>query len=95
MEWAVLALLVLAAAAFIAPALRESGREGPGPQEAARRAREERRRLLEQLRSIDADFAAGRVSGEQRLERRRALGPRLLATYRNPGAGASAPEGEP
>ena len=86
MEWIVLALLVLAAAAFIAPALREPGREGPGPAEAARAAREERRRLLGQLRAIDADFAAGRVSREERLARRRELGPPLLAVSGDPGA---------
>ena len=94
MEWLVLALLVLATAAFVAPPLRGSGVEGPGPGEAARRAREERRRLLERLRSIDADLAAGRICREQRLERRRQLAAPLLAASEGPGTPAPPPEGE-
>ena len=94
MEWLVLALLVLATAAFVAPPLRGSGVEGPGPGETARRAREERRRLLELLRTIDADCEAGRISREERLTRRRALAAPLLAASGRPGAPAPPPEGE-
>ncbi len=85
MEWLLLAVVVLATAAFVAPAFRESGREGPGPAEAARQAREERRRIMGEFRAIDAARAAGRLSAEERLARRRALAPRLLAAAREPG----------
>lgn len=97
MEWLVLALLALATAAFVAPPLRGRdgpGAEGPGPGETERRAREERRRLLERLRSIDADCEAGRISREERLRRRRALAAPLLAASARPGAPAPPPEGE-
>ena len=93
MEWLVLLVLVLATAAFVAPALRDPGGGGPGPEEAARRALEERRRLRELLRAIDADYAAGAISREERLQRRRALAARLLAASARPGAPHPPPGG--
>lgn len=75
MEWAVLALFALAAGAFIA-----LPRRGDGTTDAATATDElaaERDSLLLALRELDEDAAAGRITAEDRLAGRRALGPRL------------------
>ncbi|RJQ10684.1 MAG: hypothetical protein C4558_04355 [Dehalococcoidia bacterium] len=76
MEWAVLALFALAACAFIA--LPRSGDTLAGdPAGEAVELAAERDSLLLALRELDEDASAGRISPADRLDGRRALGPRL------------------
>jgi hypothetical protein len=76
MEWLVLAAFVLAAAALIGLPLRGAG--GPTQLDMSVEAlREERERLLAELRELDADAASGRASAQDRAAGRRALAPRL------------------
>jgi len=77
MEWLVLLLFAALAALLIGlPSRRASA--GPAPEAPSVEAlREERARLLAELRELDDDAASGRISGAERLSGRRALGPRL------------------
>jgi hypothetical protein len=77
MEWLVLVLLALLAAVLIALP-RHAANNDAGDAELDQAALvEERRLLLAELRELDEDAAAGRISGEDRLAGRRALAPRL------------------
>lgn len=76
MEWLLLLLLVLAATALVAfsdsaVSVAEHADELD--------LRAERQLLLADLRDLDEDFAAGRISAADRQLGRRALGPRLRA----------------
>ena len=74
MEWAILALIALAASAFIAlPRGGDALVDGAATDELAA----ERDNLLLALRQLDEDAEAGRITAEDRLAGRRALGPRL------------------
>ena len=83
MEWLLLAALVVAAAAFVVLPGLVRGRVADLPPTRADQEREllaeERRVLLAELRDLDEDAAAGRISAEDRLAGRRALAPRLRA----------------
>src|SRR5690606_14543943 len=74
-EWLVLVLVAAAAAAFIAWPRRADllPPSRPGVEE----LQAERRAILAELREIEEDTLAGRITPEGRLEARRALGPRL------------------
>lgn len=76
MEWAVLALFALAASAFIALPRRGDVAADRSAEEAIELAGE-RDSLLLALRELDEDAAAGRISATDRMDGRRALGPRL------------------
>lgn len=76
MEWAVLALFALGASAFIAWPRQSDDLAAPSDGEAGELVGE-RDTLLLALRELDDDAAAGRISAEDRVEGRRALGPRL------------------
>lgn len=76
MEWLVLVALALLAATLIALPLRAS--RVPTSADLSEEALiEERRLLLSELRELDEDAAAGRISSDDRLTGRRALAPRL------------------
>ncbi|MBM4410012.1 MAG: hypothetical protein FJ037_01560 [Chloroflexi bacterium] len=76
MEWAVLALFALAASIFITlPRRGDTPISDPAGEAAELIA--ERDRLLLALRELDEDASAGRISPADRLDGRRALGPRL------------------
>lgn len=75
MEWAVLALFTLGAAALVGlPWTRPVGAP-TGTDD----LRELRARLLGDLAELDMDLAEGRISATDRLEGRRALAPELRA----------------
>src|SRR5689334_11901730 len=75
MAWLVLALCIAAAAGLIAlPRTEERRDNGAAPALVA-----EREQLLAELRELDDDQAAGRISVEDRLAGRRAVAPRLRA----------------
>lgn len=76
MEWVVLALFALAACAFIALPRRGDTLAGDAAGEAIELVAE-RDGLLLALRELDEDAAAGRISAADRLDGRRAVGPRL------------------
>lgn len=76
MEWIVLALFALAASAFIALPRRGDVLANDGDAELAELAAE-RDSLLLALRELDEDVTAGRISADDRLDGRRALGPRF------------------
>jgi hypothetical protein len=78
-EWAVLLAFALVAAGAIGLARpsRATGDSDPADDEV--RLVERRRVLLEELRELDEDLAAGRISPEDRVAGRRALGPELRA----------------
>ena len=77
MEWLVLLLFAALAALLIGLPPRHSP-AGPTPEAPSLEAlREERARLLAELRELDDDAASGRISPAERLSGRRALGPRL------------------
>ena len=76
MEWVILALFALAASAFIALPRRNDASAGRTGDEAIELAAE-RDGLLLALRELDEDATTGRISGADRLDGRRALGPRL------------------
>lgn len=79
MEWLVLVVLALLAAALIALPHR-GGRDRVAEAGLEHTALlEERRLLLSELRELDEDAAAGRISSDDRLAGRRALAPRLRA----------------
>ena len=73
MEWAVLLLFALAAAAWIGRGLLPA-RSGAEPVEALLASRAA---LLLELRELDEDEAASRISAADRLAGRRALAPDL------------------
>lgn len=73
-EWLILLTVVIAAAVYI---VMPHASSGDVPDDAADALRDERTALLERLRELDEDTAAGRISPDDRLLRRRALGPRL------------------
>ncbi len=78
MEWALLALFVLVAAILIGlprVSLLDAG-EG---QLDTRALREEHRQLMAELRDLDDDASAVRISAADRRDGRRALAPRLRA----------------
>ena len=75
MEFAVLALFAALAAAFIGLPRRASAPPPIGSDE----LHERRERLLQELRDLDADAREGRISGDDRLEARRAVAPELRA----------------
>ena len=95
MEWLVLALLAALAAAPIATPLRRGG-GAPAPDGAAglEALAAERRTLLAELRELDDDAAAGRISAADRLAGRRALAPRLRAAVEALRAAGAGPRGE-
>ena len=76
MEWAVLVLIALAAGAFIALPRRGDTLADRSAGDVVELAAE-RDGLLLVLRELDEDAAAGRISATDRLDGRRALGPRL------------------
>ena len=77
MEWLVLVLFAALAALLIGFPLRRAS-AGPDAEAPPLDAlREERARLLDELRELDDDAASGRISAAERLSGRRALGPRL------------------
>lgn len=76
MEWAVLAIFALAASIFIAFPRRGDTPTGDPAGESAELIAE-RDGLLLALRELDEDASAGRISPADRLDGRRALGPRL------------------
>jgi len=76
MEWAVLLFFAFAASAFIAWPYRSDSIPDSTIDELTELAAE-RDTLLLTLRELDEDASAGRISVSDRLEGRRALGPRL------------------
>lgn len=78
MEWAIVVLLAIGAAAFIAAPWRRT--RGMADASAAIEAlREEHDEIHAELRELDDDAAAGRISAEDRQLGRRSLAPRLRA----------------
>ncbi|MCK9487190.1 MAG: hypothetical protein M0R73_10920 [Dehalococcoidia bacterium] len=75
MEWLVLALVAAVAAAFIA--WPRNADLLPPSRPATEELRAERQALLAELREIEEDTLAGRITTDDRLAARRALGPRL------------------
>ncbi|MCA9849060.1 MAG: hypothetical protein KC461_00205 [Dehalococcoidia bacterium] len=74
MEWVVLAAVAALVALFVAWPRR--GDADPVPVAVAD-LRDERAALLDELREIDEDALAGRITAEDRLDARRQLGQRL------------------
>jgi hypothetical protein len=74
-EWAVIAMFAVIAAVAIGLARERDDEAAPDLE----LLREQRRTLLDELRDLDEDSAAGRISPEDRLAGRRALAPRLRA----------------
>ncbi len=79
MEWAVLVGFAVVAAVLVG--LPRMPRRASEAVEAEREAAllAERERLLEELRELDDDHAAGRIAAEDRQAGRRAIAPRLRA----------------
>lgn len=75
-EWAVLALFAIAASGFIVRPRRGDALDAHTDGEAGELTGE-RDNLLLVLRELDEDASAGRISAADRLEGRRAIGPRL------------------
>ena len=75
MEFGVLGLFAALAAAFIGLPRRAHAPPPIGSDE----LRERRERLLQELRDLDTDASEGRISGDDRLEGRRAVAPELRA----------------
>lgn len=76
MEWVVLAAVAAIAALFVAWPRRSDA--DPPPADLADRLAE-RQAILDELREVDEDALAGRISADDRVEARRALGQRLRA----------------
>ncbi len=79
MEWVVLVVLALIAAALIALPRRGAHDAAADAELESSALIDERRLLLAELRELDEDAAAGRISAEDRQAGRRALAPRLRA----------------
>ena len=79
MEWLVLVLFAALAALLIGLPLRRTTAAAVAESPALGALREERARLLSDLRELDDDAASGRISAAERLSGRRALAPRLRA----------------
>ena len=77
MEWLVLVLFAALAALLIGLPLRRATAAAIAEAPALGALREERARLLADLRELDDDAASGRISAAERLSGRRALAPRL------------------
>jgi hypothetical protein len=77
MEWLVLVVLALLAAGLIALPRRSAGDGAVEAKLEQAALIEERRLLLAELRELDEDAAAGRISSDDRVAGRRALAPRL------------------
>ncbi|MEE8338273.1 MAG: hypothetical protein V3R95_09435 [Dehalococcoidia bacterium] len=77
MEWVLLLILAAVAASLVALPLRGAGTEGEGVD--VERLSDERALLLAELRELDDDLAADRISSGDRREGRAALAPRLRA----------------
>jgi cytochrome c-type biogenesis protein CcmI len=75
MEWAVLLAFAAIALALVAMPTRRA----PSPPDESATLEGERRLLLSELRELDEDAAAGRISSEDRQAGRRAIAPRLRA----------------
>ena len=76
MEWVLLVAFALAAASMVALPLRTSAE--PSANDNGSSAAE-RTRLLAELRELDDDMAAGRISADDRQAGRRAIAPQLRA----------------
>ncbi|MGE3960799.1 MAG: hypothetical protein AB7F65_03865 [Dehalococcoidia bacterium] len=76
MEWVVLAVVAALVALFVAWPRR--GDSDPVPV-AVSDLRAERAAILAELREIEEDALAGRITSDDRIEARRALGQRLRA----------------
>ena len=93
MEWLVLTLFAALAALLIGlPLWRGQALVPAAPPPHA--LREERERLLAELRELDDDAASGRVSSGERLAGRRALAPRLRAVTEGLRAAGDDPRAE-
>ena len=79
MEWLVLVLFAALAALLIGFPLQRTPAGMALEAPALDTLREERARLLSDLRELDDDAASGRISAAERLSGRRALAPRLRA----------------
>jgi cytochrome c-type biogenesis protein CcmI len=77
MEWLIVLALVAIAAVLVAFPMRSRAAIAP-PEDNALLA-DERRMLLAELRELDEDVAAGRISADDRQAGRRSLAPRLRA----------------
>ncbi len=77
MEWLVLVLFAALAALLIGLPLRRATAAAVAESPSLGALREERARLLADLRELDDDAASGRISAAERLSGRRALAPRL------------------
>ena len=77
MEWLVLVLFAALAALLIGLPPRRAPAAAAFEAPALDTLREERARLLSDLRELDDDAASGRISAAERLSGRRALAPRL------------------
>ena len=77
MEWLVLLLFAALAALLIGLPLRRTPALPAAEAPSLEALREERARLLAELRELDDDAASGRISRGERLSGRRALAPRL------------------
>lgn len=75
MEWAVIAVFAVVAAVAIGLAREPEDEIAPDLE----LLREQRRTLLDELRDLDEDAEAGRISAEDRRSGRRELAPRLRA----------------
>lgn len=75
MEWAVVAVFAVIAAVAIGLAREPNDDVAPDLE----LLREQRRTLLDELRDLDEDAEAGRISPDDRQAGRRALAPRLRA----------------
>jgi len=92
MEWVVLAVVAALVALFVAWPRR--GDSDPVPVAVAD-LRDERTAILAELREIDEDALAGRITADDRLEARRQLGQRLRSvteSLRDLGEALEAPE---
>jgi hypothetical protein len=76
MEWLVLVAFIGIAVLLVTGPGRSSAVVGGGADDGSLA---ERRTLLAELRELDEDLAAGRISPDDRLAGRRALAPRLRA----------------
>ena len=74
MEWLVLVVVATLTALFVAWPRR---RDADASSATASELRAERNAILDELREVDEDALAGRITPDDRAEARSALGPRL------------------